>query len=119
MKSKITSILILIVAIGIVEFGLIFVFMDSAMGNRNIWLQNSSFMSAFLFPFLLIPGITKKYRKHIAIISLMAAFACGGYLTFMNGLEIFVSELVVIPLGFILTIILLAFLLRKEPKEQN
>jgi len=119
MKSKIPSILILIIAMGIVEFGIILVFMDSTMGNRNIWLQNPSFMSAFLFPLLLILGLTKKYRKHIAIISLIAAFACGGYLTYMIGLEIFVSELVVIPLGFILTIILLGFILWKEPKEQK
>ena len=119
MKSKIPSILILIVAMGIVEFGIILVFMDSVMGNRNIWLQNPSLISSILFPLLLILGLTKKYRKHIAIISLIAAFAWGGYFTFIYGSEIFVSELVVIPLGLILTIILIGFLLWKEPKEQK
>ena len=104
---------------GIVEFGIILVIADSVMGNRNIWLINPSLISAILFPLLLILGLTKKYRKYIAIISLITAFVCGGYLTYMNGLEIFVSELVVIPLGFILTIILLGFLLWKEPKEQK
>ena len=104
---------------GIVEFGIILVFMDSVMGNRNIWLQNPSLISSILFPLLLILGLTKKYRKHIAIISLIAAFAWGGYFTFIYGSKIFVSELVVIPLGLILTIILIGFLLWKEPKEQK
>ena len=105
MKEKVINLLIWLLSIALIDFGISMVFLDSAYRGELGELPSIAFLLAIAFP-LVILGTFKAMPKFATVICLVAAMLCLIYFISYHGLTILSTEMIMIPIGFLIVMLL-------------